>query len=142
MTPREIQFVQESMPHVLAAGDAFTGAFYTRLFALDPGLKFLFAPYMGERQKILLDQLHKLVRSLDRPHRLLPALRYLGQQHAYYGVRPADYELVQQALLVALAHTLQERFTDQVREAWSAAFRLMAQTMKEAAEQVESTLGF
>ena len=142
MTPRQIQLVQESMARILAAGGDFTDAFYARLFALDPGLKFLFAPYMDEQQKILVDELHKLIRSLDRPHRLLPALRYLGQQHAYYGVRPADYELVQQALLAALEQTLGPTFTADARHAWRASFRLMAETMKEAAEHVESTLGF
>jgi hemoglobin-like flavoprotein len=73
------------------------------------------------------------VKGLDRPEALLPALAALGRRHAGYGVNKHDYETVGEALLWTLEQGLGPSFTPDIREAWAALYRLVADTMCEAA---------
>lgn len=64
----------------------------------------------------------------------MPVLRELGRrQHVAYGVRAGHYDPVGAALLWTLGQGLGPAFTDPVREAWTAAYTLVAQTMQDGA---------
>jgi hemoglobin-like flavoprotein len=52
-----------------------------------------------------------------------------------YGVRDEHYDIVGAALLWTLAKGLGEGFTDDVREAWTTAYTLLATVMKDAAAE-------
>jgi hemoglobin-like flavoprotein len=58
----------------------------------------------------------------------------LGQRHAGYGVQPHHYVTVGDALLWTLAQVFGPAFTSEVREAWTAAYVLLATIMQEAAQ--------
>lgn len=62
-------------------------------------------------------------------------MRALGARHAGYGVRDEHYDTVGAALLWTLGQGLGETFTDDVRDAWTSAYTLLATTMKDAAEE-------
>jgi len=57
----------------------------------------------------------------------------LGERHGRYGVRDEHYDTVAEALLWTLHKGLGAAFTPEVREAWVAAYGVLAGTMKEAA---------
>ncbi len=59
----------------------------------------------------------------------------LGVRHAGYGVTPGHYDTVGATLLWTLEKGLGERFIDDVREAWTAAYILLSSTMIDAAER-------
>jgi nitric oxide dioxygenase len=135
MTSEQTRLVQASFARVLALGDQVAVLFYQRLFALDPALRPLFkGDLVGQRGK-LLAALRMVVGGLDRPDELLPAVRTLGRRHAGYGVVPEHYATVGSALIWTLDHTLGDDFTPAVRQAWTAAYGLLAQTMLAAAEE-------
>jgi hemoglobin-like flavoprotein len=73
------------------------------------------------------------VHGLDSPETLIPAVQGLGRRHRAYGVQETDYDSMGQALLWTLEQSLGADFTPQVREAWSATYQLLAETMKQAA---------
>jgi hemoglobin-like flavoprotein len=60
----------------------------------------------------------------------------LGRRHVIYGVEERHYETVGAALLWTLAAGLGEAFTPDLRAAWTAAYKLVSNTMIEAARQV------
>jgi nitric oxide dioxygenase len=66
---------------------------------------------------------------------LAPVIEALGRRHAGYGVKDEHYTAVATALLWALEQSLGARFTPDVRDAWSAAYGLLASTMQGAARQ-------
>jgi hemoglobin-like flavoprotein len=125
--------VQTSFAQVRPIADAAAALFYTRLFELDPTLRPLFKGDMKEQGRKLMDMLTLAVKGLDRPEALLPALTALGRRHAGYGVNKHDYETVGEALLWTLEQGLGPSFTPDIREAWAALYRLVADTMREAA---------
>lgn len=62
----------------------------------------------------------------------------MGRRHLNYGVQDEHYDTVAGALLWTLEQGLGEAFTDEVKEAWTAAYVLMAGVMKDAAAAVNS----
>ncbi|MEP7190309.1 MAG: globin domain-containing protein, partial [Roseiflexaceae bacterium] len=66
----------------------------------------------------------------------VPAVQELGQRHARYGVRDHHYDTVAAALLWTLRQGLGKAFTLEVEQAWIAAYTLLADTMKAAAEEL------
>jgi nitric oxide dioxygenase len=77
-----------------------------------------------------------VVHGLDRLDQIGPGVAKLGELHVGYGVRAEDYGTVGAALIWTLEQGLGAAFTPGVREAWQAAFGLLAGTMIGAAEQL------
>ena len=134
MTPERKQTVQAAWRLAEAHGDDLARAFYARLFVIDPSAAALFVStdMPAQRQK-LVAMLHGLVEALDNPPLLVPEAAGLARRHVTYGVTDAQYDSVGAALLHAVAETLGEAFTDDVRAAWSEAYALLASIMRRAA---------
>lgn len=69
------------------------------------------------------------VTSLKDLPTLVPILRNLGQKHVAYGVVTEHYDLVGGALIATLVDALEEKWTDDVKEAWLAIWGLLRSTM-------------
>jgi len=74
-----------------------------------------------------------VVNGLSNPDALKPALQQLGAQHIGYGTGAEHYQIVGAALIWTLEQGLGASFTDEVRAAWLAIYRLVAETMQQAA---------
>ena len=134
MTPIQKQLVRDSFALVAPVADAAAIRFYERLFEADPELPRLFAGTdMVNQRRMLMQTLAVVVKSFDDLDAILPAVRALGRRHAGYGVKDADYETVGAALLYTLDEMLGEAFGREVREAWCAAYGLLASEMRAAA---------
>lgn len=131
MNQNQIQLVQDSFAQVKPIADIAADLFYDRLFTLDPGLRPLFKSNLGEQKHNLMTTLSFAVAGLNKPERILPAVRQLGTRHGGYGVQAHHYQTVGAALLWTLAQGLGEQFTPDVEEAWTAVYTLLAQTMQE-----------
>lgn len=133
MTPEQVRHVQSSFEQVAPIADQAAELFYGRLFSLDPSLKLLFKGEMRRQGQMLMQTLGLAVRSLHQPERIIAAVQALGERHLGYGVKPEHYDTVGEALLWTLQQGLGAAFTDEVREAWAAAYGLLAGIMIEAA---------
>ncbi|MFI5002796.1 MAG: globin family protein [Reyranellales bacterium] len=136
MTPEQIKLVQTSFAQVAPIAATAADHFYGRLFEIAPDVRAMFPQDISEQKKKLMAMLGTVVGGLNRLDTLLPAVRALGQRHAGYGVSTADYVPVGAALLWTLQQGLGEAFTPDVKDAWAAAYRTLAQTMIEAARDV------
>lgn len=133
MTPAQIGLVQDTFKHIVPIKDLAAELFYKRLFELDPKLEPLFAGDMGEQRRKFMSTLETLVGGLGNFGRIEPSLRSLGRRHAGYGVEPAHYATLATALLWTLEQALGEVFTDEVKEAWTAAYLALSAPMIDAA---------
>ena len=93
----------------------------------------MFTGDMAEQRRRLMIVIGVAVTGLTRIETIAPVLRNLGARHVRYGVREAHYDTVGAALLWTLNEGLGPAFTAEVREAWTAAYALIAGTMKEGA---------
>jgi hemoglobin-like flavoprotein len=135
MNPKQIELVQSSFAQVAPIADVAAALFYQRLFELDPSLRPMFRGDMTEQGKKLMTMIGSVVGSLRHLDRIVPGVRALGARHADYGVQDEHYDTVGAALLWTLGKGLGEAFTDDVRDAWAAAYTLLATTMKDAAAE-------
>lgn len=133
MTPEEIHLVQASWEKVRPISTQASELFYGRLFHVAPELKLLFKTDMRAQGHRLMQTIDTAVRELEHWDSLVPVLQKLGERHVGYGVRAADYDTVGSALLWTLERGLGDAFTDDVKQAWIAAFTAIAETMKQAA---------
>lgn len=135
MNTNQIELVQSSFAQVLPIADDAAALFYNRLFELDPALRPMFRGDMKEQGRKLMTMIGAVVSGLKTLDRIVPGIQVLGARHAAYGVRDEHYDVVGAALLWTLATGLGEAFTDDVREAWTEAYTLLANTMKDAAAE-------
>ena len=133
MTPKQIGLIKVTWDKVFPIADTAAELFYGKLFELDPELKPLFSGDMVEQGKKLMTMINTVVEGLENLDELVPAVQDLGVRHAGYGVTDAHYDTVAEALLWTLGQGLGDDFTDEVKEAWTEAYVVLATTMKDAA---------
>jgi len=139
MNPKQIALVQESFAKVLPIADPAAAMFYKRLFETAPELKALFKGDMQQQGKRLMSMIGVAVGKLNDLPGLAPALHDLGRRHAGYGVKPENYATVGGALLWTLEQGLGTAFTDEVRQAWTAVYGVLADAMTSAAADSSQT---
>jgi nitric oxide dioxygenase len=133
MTPEQITLVQSSFAGLGPRVPAVAAEFYRVLFLADPDLRPMFTTDPAVQQVRFADKLAEIVHAMPRLDELLDHTRSLGARHVGYGVRVADYGIVGDALLSALATVLSASFDAQTRQAWSSAYNLVAETMLDGA---------
>jgi class 3 adenylate cyclase/hemoglobin-like flavoprotein len=131
--PDAVFLVQSSFETVHRRREEAAELFYRLLFEIDPGTRPLFsATDMQAQGNMLMSVLAAAVQGLDRMEELLPVLADLGRRHHGYGVQLRHYDSVEQALLETVQRMLGERFTLDVRLAWSRIYNQIAGVMIEA----------
>jgi hemoglobin-like flavoprotein len=133
LTADQIALVRDTWTAVLPQHAVVAELFYARLFELDPTLRALFKRDMAQQGTMLLATLNGVVASLDRLEAVLPSAQRLAVRHVDWGVQPAHYDTVGQALLDTLERGLGAGFTAPVRRAWALAYAALAGAMKAAA---------
>ena len=135
LTPAQKALVKESFNLVAPIADTAGELFYRRLFELDPALRALFHADVSSQATKLMQTLAIAVHSLDNLDRIVPALHALGRRHVDYGVTERHFDVVGAALLWTLEQGLGASFTPEVRDAWSAVYRVLSATMLEGMRQ-------
>lgn len=133
ITGKQINLVRTSFEKIERVSEEAAVLFYAKLFELDPSLRPLFKTGIREQGQKLMEMLELAVKGLDQLDELIPAVRELGARHADYGVKDDHYETVKTALLWTFEKALDTDFTAEMRAAWAEVYNLLAETMKDAA---------
>lgn len=137
ITPQQKELVKKTWVMVVPIADTAAELFYGRLFELEPDYKAMFKNDMKEQGKKLMKTINIAVEALDDLEPLIPTLKQMGADHAGYGVKDRDYNVVGAALLWTLEKGLDDAFTDEVKNAWGAVYEVLATVMKEGAAEAE-----
>jgi hemoglobin-like flavoprotein len=129
MTPQQIDLVQQTFADVKPIAATAAELFYNRLFTLEPSLRPMFKGDIRQQGRMLVSMIGAAVNGLNNLYTLEPVVRGLGARHAGYGVRDEHCAIVGAALLWTLEQGLGEKFTAEVRDAWAAAYGLLADVM-------------
>jgi hemoglobin-like flavoprotein len=138
MNSEQINLVQSTFAEVRPIAAAAAELFYERLFVLNPSLRSMFKGDMVHQGRMLMAMLNSAVNGLTNLNAMVPVVRQLGARHAGYGVRDEHYISVGSALLWTLEQGLGEKFTPEVREAWTAVYELLAGVMQMGAIEARS----
>jgi hemoglobin-like flavoprotein len=141
ITPEQKAIVEETWAKAAALGAETVGVLlFKQIFEIAPEALMLFSfkdePDLYESEKLknhgikVVTTVGSAVSLLDDLEKLVPILTGLGKKHVNYGVHPAHYAVVGQALLQTLAAGLGENsFTPQAKEAWVAVWGVVSNTM-------------
>ncbi|MBD0402983.1 MULTISPECIES: globin family protein [unclassified Flammeovirga] len=137
VSAKQIELVQSTFAMVAPIADKAAEIFYAKLFELDPSLKSMFTSDMAEQGRKLMAMLAAAVNGLNDLGALVPVVQDLGKRHVGYNVEDSHYDTVAAALLYTLETGLGENWNDEVKDAWTTVYVVLATTMKEAAATVE-----
>lgn len=133
LTADQRRLVRDSFESVLSMAGPIGLLFYGRLFEVAPDVHPMFHNDLDLQIRKLMDMLSSVVESLDDFERVRPRLEELGCQHASYGVRPEQYEVLTSSLLWTFSKTLGADFDDRTSEAWRNALDTISEAMKSRA---------
>ncbi|WP_019547435.1 globin domain-containing protein [Streptomyces sulphureus] len=135
LSPKSTETVRATLPAVGAAIGDVAPLFYRKLFAAHPELlRDLFNrgnQATGEQQQALAGSIVAFATALLRHPDSTPEalLSRIAHKHASLGIAPAQYEIVYTHLFAALAEVLGDAVTDEVAEAWTEVYWLMADSL-------------
>lgn len=131
-----VALIRGSFASLAGKEDELVARFYERLFREHPEVQPMFARTEPKKQQqSLLAALKLAVANLDKPEKLVPALRALGARHTSYGAEPAHYAVVRETLLAAFKDVLSDEFTPLTRAAWDEALRAVETIMLEGSQE-------
>jgi hemoglobin-like flavoprotein len=142
MTPAQTKLVQDSFRKVVPIAGQAAEMFYSRLFEIAPETRTLFKRDLGGQYDKFIQMLLWVVANLHQVEKILPAVEELGRRHAGYDIEPHHFDRVAEALIWTLDAGLGAEFTPDVREAWIAAYGVLAGTMVEAGGREPGREGF
>ena len=133
----KIQLVKKTWKIFRAIDPVIVGdTFYSKLFAENPSMRRMFPRNMEAQYGKLMDMLNTIISKLDRPDELETEISEMAIRHTQYGVRPAHYKLIGNALLWTLRQGLGKDWTQPISQAWTEGYMLIAETMISAASPV------
>jgi hemoglobin-like flavoprotein len=135
MNSKQVALVQDSFNQLRPAGDFIAAIFYRRLFEVAPEAKQLFKQPVTVQYAALMRGLSIAVSTLDDPDHFVSYIHALARAHYNYGVTPAYYETAVRVLLDTLQTGLGNAFTDELRDAWTAACIYIFAEMKRGIAQ-------
>ncbi|KAK7752596.1 hypothetical protein SLS62_005365 [Diatrype stigma] len=129
LTPSQIAIVKSTAPLLKAHGVEITTLFYNNLLAAHPALRAVFSATSqatGRQPRALAAAVLAYAVHVDEPAALAAAVERIAHKHASLGVEAAQYPVVGEHLIAAVAAVLGDAVTPEVADAWTAAYNSLA----------------
>mmetsp|Transcript_44014 Transcript_44014/g.71628 ORF Transcript_44014/g.71628 Transcript_44014/m.71628 type:complete len:372 (+) Transcript_44014:218-1333(+) len=131
-TEAQIKLVRDSWVLVVPSMEAHASKFYSKVFELAPAALAIFAVSdLKVQGRLTFEAIDYCVKRLDDGHTVGNFLKELGRRHARYGVEPAHFNVVGDALIWTLKKGLGAGFTPEVEFAWVAVYSVINTVMLE-----------
>ncbi|WP_154173708.1 NO-inducible flavohemoprotein [Vibrio metoecus] len=130
LTQEHINIIKSTIPLLESAGPALTQHFYQRMFSHNPELKHIFNmthQKTGRQSVALFEAIAAYAKHIDNLAALTSAVERIAHKHTSFNIQPEHYQIVGHHLLETLRELAPEAFTQQVEEAWTAAYFFLAQ---------------
>ena len=126
---KTIAIVKSTAPVLAENGEVLTRHFYKRMFTHNPEV----APYFnqanqtaGKQQRALAGAIVAYAANIDNLEVLGGAVELIAQKHASLMIKPEHYPIVGENLLASIREVLGEAATDDIINAWAAAYGFLA----------------
>lgn len=126
------ELMTESLESVGSAADEVIRTFYAQLFLGRPYLRSMFPGSLRADSDRLFSALIGMIEALDDLDGFVRSLEQLGRDHRKYGVRPAHYDAVREALVGALREHAGPAWRAEQEAAWRRAYDFAAAVMQAA----------
>ncbi|MDO7907021.1 NO-inducible flavohemoprotein [Paenibacillus sp. JX-17] len=124
-----IDVIKSTVPVLEVHGTAITTTFYQRMFAAHPELLNIFNhanQKQGRQQAALANAVYAAAKHIDQLENILPVVKQIAHKHRSLGIKPEHYPIVGEHLLAAIAEVLGDAATDEILQAWTDAYGVIA----------------
>jgi nitric oxide dioxygenase len=146
LNPGQVKIIRSTVPVLQGHGEAITAHFYKTLLTEVPSLHNVFNhanQANGRQTTALAGALYAYAAHIQDIGVLSPALQKITHKHASLFIRPEQYGVVGEYLLRAMKEVLGSGFTQDVHDAWAAAYWQLANIMiAQEKELMASTNGW
>ena len=132
LSQQTIDIVKSTAPILQEHGETLTKHFYKRMFSHNPEVAPYFNPANqaeGTQQRALAGAICAYAANIDNLEVLGDAVELIAQKHASLMIKPEHYPIVGENLLASIREVLGEGATDEVIDAWAAAYGVLADIM-------------
>lgn len=132
LSDKQKEIILSTVPLLREGGVALTTHFYKIMFTHHPELKNLFNmgnQQSGKQQTALAMAVLAYAENISNPAVLMPAVDLIGHKHTSLNIQPEQYDIVGTHLLASIKEVLQDLATDEVLDAWEAAYNQLGQLM-------------
>lgn len=129
---KQQEIISATVPILKEHGVTLTTHFYKRMFEHHPELKNMFNmgnQKNGKQQQALAMAILAYAEHIANPGVLLPALHQIGHKHVSLEIRPEHYPIVGNHLIAAIKEVLGSGATEDILDAWEAAYYQLAELM-------------
>lgn len=129
LTPHQKSLISQTVPVLQAHGEALTRHMYERMFRHNPEVQDYFNPAhqaQGTQQRALAGAIVAYAQHIDRLEAMGDAVELIAQKHVSLTIQPEHYPIVGEHLLASIREVLGEAATDEVVDAWGAAYQALA----------------
>jgi len=127
---QHIDIIKSTIPLLESAGPELTVHFYQRMFSHNPELKDIFNmthQKTGRQSVALFEAIAAYAKNIENLAALTTAVERIAHKHTSFNIQPEHYQIVGLHLIETLRELAPEAFTQEVEEAWTAAYLFLAQ---------------
>ncbi|KAJ6190875.1 Globin [Penicillium mononematosum] len=132
MTPEQTELITKTVPVVDQYGQEITRVFYKNMLAAHPELYSVFNKTnqdTGHQAKVLAKALYAYAANIRNLEALGPMVELVSHKHVSLEITPNQYNIVGKYLIGAMQEVLGVNFTENIQEAWTAAYGQLAGIM-------------
>ncbi|KAK3210035.1 hypothetical protein GRF29_44g1438846 [Pseudopithomyces chartarum] len=132
LTVEQTKIVKSTVPVLAQHGESITAKFYRDMLEDKPELKNVFNSThqaTGHQARALAGALYAYAANLDDLGKLAPAVELICHKHASLGITADHYDIVGEYLLKTMKTVLGDACTDEILDAWGAAYWQLANIM-------------
>lgn len=130
LNENHIAVVKSTIPLLESAGPALTKHFYQRMFSHNPELKNIFNmthQKTGRQSVALFEAIAAYAKNIENLSALTLAVERIAHKHTSFNIQAKHYQIVGLHLIETLRELAPDAFTEEVEEAWTAAYLFLAQ---------------
>ncbi|KAH7154641.1 globin-like protein [Fusarium sp. MPI-SDFR-AT-0072] len=129
LTTSQVDIVKSTAPVLKIHGETITSLFYKNLIRTYPDLRNIFNlshQHDGAQAKALAGAVLAYATYIDKPGFLASTIERIAQRHVSLKVTEDQYALVGEQLIKAIGEVLGDALTDDIADAWTAAYGQLA----------------
>lgn len=141
LTDDQKAIIRQTVPVLQAHGETLTRHFYERMFRVNPEVRDYFNPAhqrSGSQQRALAGAILAYAQHIDDPAALGDSVELIAQKHVSLSIEPEHYPIIGDNLLASIREVLGDAATDDVIDAWGAAYTALADIFIAREKQIYS----
>lgn len=144
ITEAQKNIVRSTAPILKENGKEITSIFYKKMFQAHPELLNFFNQTnqkVGTQPLALANTIYFAAENIDHLEVLLPQVMMIAHKHRALKIEAEHYPIVGKYLLIAIREFLGDKATDEIIDAWAAAYGIIAQIFIDAEKKLYDELG-